>query len=133
MIRELAWLKSETTLNELTWNTSQTVYDIQILKLKQQIANWEFFYEEEMFNMDLKIDSTKAKLSKAKDDLQFLKDQIPIFHEKIAKTQDIIEQRELMKLRASRKSIRNRVSRNSKSVSLPPKRKSTKKKPMKKK
>lgn len=106
MIKELAWLKAETIENSLTWDTSRMAYNIQNSGLKQRIFDLEFLYEDAMFNMDLKIDATKAKLSKAKDDLQFHKDQIPIFHEKIAKTQNIIAQRELMERRFSRKSVR---------------------------
>lgn len=104
MIKELAWLKADAVENERVWHSSQLVYDIQIEELKQRIANMEFTYEVEMFNMDMKIDTQKVKLGQAKEDLQFYKDQIPMFHEKIAKTQNILAKRELLEHRASRRS-----------------------------
>lgn len=124
MIKELAWLKAECVENESAWNSSQLAYDMQITELKQRITNMEFLYEQEMFNMDLKTDKMKAKLSKVKEDLEFYKKQIPMFHEKIEKTQNILAQREMLERRAQRKST---IRRSTLLKAVPPKKSNTNK------
>lgn len=83
-------------------------YDMKIMGLKDRLVQMEMLYEEETMRVDRTIDGWKAKTAKAKEELQFYMDEIPVFHKKIAQTLDLIAKREGIErepsVRKSRKS-----------------------------
>ncbi|KAL7739716.1 hypothetical protein ACLKA6_012695 [Drosophila palustris] len=93
------------------WDVSSIAYDMQILGFKQSIMNWEMAYEESLENWRITIQTTRKRLSDAKDDLKYYREQIPMFHRKIAEVQAIMAQHELQErtasVRESRKSSRH--------------------------
>ncbi|XP_017857458.1 PREDICTED: uncharacterized protein LOC108610111 [Drosophila arizonae] len=69
-------------------------YDLELSDYKRRISETESAYETSMELVDNEIKVTRNKLSKAVDDLKFYREQIPMFHRKIAEVQEIFAQRE---------------------------------------
>lgn len=64
-------------------------YNMELSDYRNRINETESAYETSMELVNNEIQSTRNKLTKAIDDLKYYKDQIPIFHKKIAEVQAI--------------------------------------------
>ncbi|XP_060654926.1 uncharacterized protein LOC132790425 isoform X1 [Drosophila nasuta] len=106
---ELNGIKQQIEEVRSLWKISSVAYNAQIYSLKNSIMDRELQYEENLELAESQIQMTRLRLGKAKDDLKYYKEQIPMFHRKIAEVQKILALQELenrKSSRASRKSSR---------------------------
>lgn len=86
------------------WDISSVSYDMQIMDFKHRIHHKETAYEASLEQCEAQIQMTRNKLAKAKDDLKHYKEQIPMFHQKIAEVQAIMAKQEAERATLERKS-----------------------------
>jgi len=83
------------------WDISSIAYDMQITFFKSSIINKEMAYETTLEQWQGQIQMTRNKLAKAKEDLKYYREQIPMFHKKIVEVQAIIFQKKQLEREAS--------------------------------
>ncbi|KAH8377242.1 hypothetical protein KR093_004446 [Drosophila rubida] len=66
------------------WEISSMAFNAQVLELKDTILKREMQYDLSMEEAENHIQMTRQRLANAKNDLIFCKEQIPMFHKKIA-------------------------------------------------
>ncbi|KAH8377241.1 hypothetical protein KR093_004447, partial [Drosophila rubida] len=65
------------------WETCSVAFDMQIFILRNDILKWEIEYEDKLMRAEGEIQATRSRLGKAKDDLKYYRERIPMFHRKI--------------------------------------------------